>query len=480
MRHHLLLLFLLSAGCGGDATQITVQVRHDAPVPERFTLELSAWREGSPQRITQTHASPVLPATLALVPEGGALGTVIAEAKLTAEGQTRTLRSRATFVEGENIPLLLDFSPNSSPDAGTDAGVTTPDGSFPSPDSGIPTPDGGIPTPDAGPPAIDAGTDAGAPSGCGPLEHDGRVLNASLLASMRVPGPGGEPTEVLAVFEQHRCNATSGIPTCVRLYHRTGTDCFEDASAAWEIKPESLQLTPIPTGGLLAVNDGATVWLRPIGFMSSGPVFQGAENTGISGQNAFAGISGNHFAIANQPTAIVVALRNAGWHHPGTLPTRTALDTWGNSILSTRENILEELRIAPFGDTDTTLSFRPTKIPGTAPDVAVLGHNHVFAANAGASRMTHCTRDGTRWGCNTTDLPGPTPSSLSQSDIDGANNHWAMRANAGANEAVFHGNPRDPQRLILEHASGDRPPFAVLHDGVAYIGDMGQVHIVAR
>lgn len=478
MRHLPFLLLLVALGCS-DATQITVRVSHNAP-PEDFSLRLSVWREGDTIRDDRDLLNPVLPATLAIVPKDGALGTIIAEAELTSAGETRTLRNRATFVEGENIPLLLDFSPSSSPDAGTDAGVATPDGGIPTPDGGIPTPDGGIPTPDAAPPEFDAGTDAGTPSGCGPLEHDGRVLNASRLASMRVPGPGGAPTEVLAVFEQHRCNATSRVPTCVRLFHRTGTGCFEDASATWETKPESLQLTPTPTGGLLAVNDGAAVLLRPIGFMPSGPFFQGAEDAGIRGQNAFAGISGNHFVISNQPTAIVVALRNAGWHHPGTLPTRTALDTWGNSILSTRENILEELRIDPFGNTDTTLSFRPTTIPGTAPDAAVLGHNHVFAANAGASRMTHCIRDGMRWSCNTTGLPGTTHDSLSQSDIDGANNHWAMRANAGANEAVFHGNPRDPQRLILEHASGDRPPFAVLHDGVAYIGDMGQVHIVAR
>ncbi len=504
------LLFVAALGCS-DATQITVEVAHNAP-PGDFTLELSVWREGDTSREHRDLLNPVLPATLAVVPKDGALGTIIAEAEMTIDGEARTLRNRATFVEGKNVILLLDFGEASlgdggveddggspgidagSPDAGTiapDAGTIDPDAGTIDPDAGTIDPDAGTTEPDAGISGTDAGitgTDAGSPGpACPPLRHDGDVVDAINLATAFVETADHGPVDVLAVVERDSCSGSpSDMTTCIRLFSRVGGACFATPSGvmptSWGFKAEHIQFSAGATQPQLIADNGTIVQLHGVRISGTSPSFSGPSTTGLPGHRPFAGIAyGHRYAVANSPGGMTAAQRHGGmWQMPRTFLDHNVRDAYLGSILAERDDLLLEVIVGPA---EASFPSTETAIYAGTNTAAALGENLAFIANPGDTSVQICRKDiDAGWSCFPTRLEvGAVRRPLGRWDIDGSDRHWAVRAAVpgGSAPAVIHGIPED---FVVLPMPGALPmvKFAVLHNGVAYIDADNRVRVSMR
>lgn len=110
MRHALpLALLLLSVGCSADATQITVVVEHPN-APSDASLNLEVWRHPDQSQSRSFNATR-FPQSLAILPgDEGLPGEVEAVATVSIDDQRIVRSGRVSFVEGENVRLVLSFA----------------------------------------------------------------------------------------------------------------------------------------------------------------------------------------------------------------------------------------------------------------------------------------------------------------------------------------------------------------------------------
>ncbi len=507
---------LLLCGCS-EATQITVHVEHDAPLPQGTTLEVDVWREGSTMLREGSWVDPDFPATLAVVPTNGVLGVVFAEARITSEGQTRTRRSSAAFQDGTNVALHLDFDTTAmdggapdgdipNPDGGpalpdgsipsddggtpsdggrqvdanapqTDASIATPDGGMPEVDSGSPT-DGGTPV-DGGAPSTDAGTtspDAGILTPCGPLSVPAGALEVNAIAA----SPGAT-ADLLAV-------ATN---TQVHLFRRTPPGCFVPAGTRRILHVRSLHLNRQSDRAAVLATLDSHLALSPIADVDAPSLGNfGATNTAsssISGDSAAVGLTNNsaYLLVQNGANVRMFVREPPRWDLEETLNGALAFDTYEAGAL-----ILQGLTLRVVQVTDPVFARIGSAVPIAARHVPVagaIGDGWVVVATANLGSVQHCFLGsgigGGGWRCMNTPLPGGTTHpSLSQRDVDGGGaNAWAaLGVDRDETIVAFHGLHRTAtMQLPLPGATG-HPSIVALSDGVAYIDDASHVRLSLR